>query len=80
MKILRKIIDWESLKIFQKNFYNGVSFIKVTSLLFSDCNFTVKRTHNRFFLAYVPKTSCLKKNILRKDSMVDKDLDKVAAP
>ena len=64
--MLQKIIDWESLKIFQKNFYNGVSFGKVTSLQFSGCNFTIKRTHHRFFSEYVPKTSCLKKNILRK--------------
>ena len=27
--MLRKTIDWESLKIFHKNFYNGVSFSKV---------------------------------------------------
>ena len=55
MKMLQKIIDLESLEIFQKNL-NGVSFSKVTSLRFSDCNFTIKRTHHRFFLEYVPKT------------------------
>ena len=48
--MLRKKIDWESLEIFQKNFYNEVSFSKVTNLYFSDCNFTIKRTHHRFFL------------------------------
>ena len=78
--MLLKIIDWESLKIFQKNFYNGVSFSKVTRLQFSDCNFTIQRIHHRFFLEYVPKTSCLKNNILRKNSVVDQHLDKVAAP
>ena len=78
--MLRKIIDWESLKIFQKNFYNGVSFSKVTSLQFSGCNFNIKKTHHKFLLEYVPKTSCLKNNILRKNSMVDQHLDKVAAP
>ena len=78
--MLRKLIDWESLKIFQKNFYNGVSFSKVTSLQFSGCNFTIKRTHRRFLLEYVPKTSCLRKNILIKNSIVDQHLDKVAAP
>ena len=77
--MLRKITDWKSLKIFQKNFYTGASFNKVRSLQFSDCNFTIKRTHHRFFLEYAPKTSCLKKNILRKSSMVDQDLGKVAA-
>ena len=78
--MLRKTTDWESLKIFQKKFYNVVSFSKATSLQFSDCNFTIKRTHYRFFLEYVPKISCLKRNILRKNSMVDQRLDKVAAP
>ena len=75
--MVRKIIDWEK---FQKNFYHGVSFSKVTSLMLSGCNFTMKRTHHRFFLEYVPKTSCLKKNILRKKSVVDQHLDKVAVP
>ena len=78
--MLQKTIDWESLKIFQKNFYDGVSFSKVTSLQFSDCNFTIKKTHHRLFLEYAPKISCLKKNILRKNSMVDQHLDKVAVP
>ena len=78
--MLRKTIDWESLKIFHKNFYNGVSFSKVTSLQLSGCNFTIKRTHHRFFLEYVLKTTCLKKNILRKKSVVDQHLDKVAVP
>ena len=78
--MLRKTIDWESLTIFQKNFYSGVSFSKVTSLQLSGCNFTIKRTHHRFFLEHVLKTSCLKINILRKKSVVDQHLDKVAVP
>ena len=78
--MLQKMIDCESSKIFQKNFYNRVSFSKVTSLQFSDCSFTIKRTHHRFFLEHVTKTSCLKKNILRENSMVDQHLDKIAAP
>ena len=57
MKMLRKITDWESLGISQKNFYNEVSFSKVTSLQFSECNFTIKRFHYRLFLEYVSKTS-----------------------
>ena len=78
--MLPKRIDWESLKIYQKNFYNGVYFIKITSLQLSDCNFTIKRSHHRFFLEYVLKTSCLKTTILGKKSVVDQYLDKVAAP
>ena len=63
MKMLRKKTYWESLIISQKNFYDRVSFSRVTSPQFSDCNCTIKRTHRRFFLEYIPKTSCLKKNI-----------------
>ena len=76
--MLRKKFDCGSLKIFQKNFYNRVSFSRVTSLQFSDCSFNIQRTHRRFFLEYIPKTICLKKNILIKNSMVDQHLDKVA--
>ena len=76
MKMLGKIIDCESLEISQEHFYDGVSFSKVTILQRSDCNFAIKRTHHRFFLEYVPKTS-LKKNkrrkrlFLRKKSVVE---------
>ena len=45
----------------------------------SDCNFAIKRTHERLFLKYELKTSCFKKNILRKKTMVDQRLMKVAA-
>ena len=61
MKILQKIIDWGSLEISQENFHDGDSFSKAESLQCSDCNFPIKRTHYRFFLENVPKTSCLKK-------------------
>ena len=50
---------------FSAKFYDGVSFSKGTILQSSDCNFTIKRTHHRFFLEYVPKPS-LKKNKKRK--------------
>ena len=45
--------------------------------------FAIKIAHHRYFLEYVPKTSCLKKhfekkNILRKKSMMDQLLNKVA--
>ena len=61
MKMLRKIIDGKSLEISQENVYEGVSFSKVTNLQCSDCNFAIKIAHHRYFLEYVPKTSCLKK-------------------
>ena len=78
MKMLRKIIDCESLEISQENVYDGVSFSKVKSLLHSDYNFTIKRTYHRFILQCVPKASCLEKNILRKKSILDQRLNKVA--
>ena len=61
MEILRKKIDCKSLENYQRNFHDEVSFSKVTSLQFSDCNFAIKRIHHRFFLENLPKTSCLKK-------------------
>ena len=66
MKMLRKIIDGKSLEISQKNVYEGVSFSKVTNLQCSDCNFAIKIAHHRYFLEYVPKTSCLKKQYFEK--------------
>ena len=79
MKMLRKIVDGKSLKISQENVYEGVFFSKVTNLQCSNCNFAIKLAHHRYFLEYVPKTSeILKNNILRKKSMVDQLLHKVA--
>ena len=76
--MLRKIIDSKSLEISQENSYDGVSFSKVASLLCSECNVVIKRTHQGFFLEYVRKTSCLENNkrekslfILRKVFIVD---------
>ena len=63
--MLRKKTDWESLIIFQ-NVCNRVSFSRVTSLQFSGCNFTIKRNHHKFFLQYIPKTSCLRKEYFEK--------------
>ena len=47
MNMLRKIIDCKSLEISKENVCENVS--KVTSLQCSDCNFTIKKTHHRFF-------------------------------
>ena len=46
-------------------------FSKVTYLEFTDCNFPIQKLLHRFFSEYVSKANCLKKNILRKKSMVD---------
>ena len=77
MKMLQKIIDGKSLEISTENVCEGVSFSKVTNLQCSDCNFAIKIAHHRYFLEYVLKTNCLKNNILRKKSMVDRLLNKV---
>ena len=61
MEKLRKITDCKSLKNSQRNVYGGASFSKVIGLLFSDCDFAIKRIHHRFFLENIPKTTCLKK-------------------
>ena len=76
MKMLQKLIDCKYLEIYQENFYDGVSFSKVTSLRLSECNFTIKRTHNSIFLPYVPKTSYLK---IRKKYMANQCLKQVPA-
>ena len=69
MKNLRKIIDGKSLEISRENFYEEVSFSKVTNLHCSDCNFAIKIAHHRYFWEYVPKTSCLKKQYFEKKSL-----------
>ena len=66
MKMLRKILDGKCLEIYQKNVYEGVSFSKVTNLQCFGCNFAIKIAHHRYFLEYVPKTSCLKKQYFEK--------------
>ena len=67
MMMLRKIVDCERLKILQENFHDGVSFSKVTSLKYSDCNFTIKRTQQRFFLGLYQKLAVLKRIKREKD-------------
>ena len=66
MKMLRKIIDGKSLEISQENVYAGVSFSKVTNLNCSDCIFAIKIAHHRYFIQYVAKTNCLKKQYFEK--------------
>ena len=79
MKMLRKIIDGKSLEISRENVYEGVSFSKVTNLQCSDCNFAIKIAHHTFFFWNMyRKLAVLKNNILRKKSMVDQLLNKVA--
>ena len=52
-------------------------FSKVVCLQCPDCNSSIKRLHHRFFLHYVSKSSCLKKNILRKKLMMENVLIKL---
>ena len=66
MKMLRKIIDGKSLEISRESLYEGVSFSKVTNLQCSDRNFAIKIAHHRYFLGYVPRTSCFKKQYFEK--------------
>ena len=64
--MLRKIVDVKSLEVSQENAYEGVSFSKVTNVQCSNWNFAIKIAHHRYFLEYVPKTSCLKKQYFEK--------------
>ena len=52
-------------------------FSKVVCLQCPDCNPSIKRLHHRFCPHYVSKSSCLKKNILRKKSMMKNVLIKL---
>ena len=56
MKTLPKIFDCEILKISRENVFDGVHFSKVS-------HNSAMWLHHRFFLEYIPKTSCLKKNV-----------------
>ena len=77
MKMLRKIIDCKSLEISQENCYGGVFPVTIQAYCVQTATLL---SHHRFVLEYVPKPSCLKKNVLRKRSMVDQRLSKVATP
>ena len=52
-------------------------FSKVICVQCPDCNYSIKRLQRRFFLQYVSKSSCLKKSILRKKSMMENILIKL---
>ena len=52
-------------------------FCKVVCLQCPDCNSSIKRLHDRFFPQYVSKSSCLKKNNLRKKLMMENVLIKL---
>ena len=52
-------------------------FTKISSLQCPNCNSSIKRLHHRFFPQDVSKSSCLKKNILRKKSMIENVLIKL---
>ena len=67
------------MEISQENIYGGVCFINATSLQCPDCKSTIKSLHQRFFFKYETKTNCLKKNILRENSMGHQLFNKAAA-
>ena len=79
MKMLRKIIDGKSLKISQENVYEGVSFSKVATYSVQTSTLLLKSQilTDTFWNMY-RKLAVFKKNILRKKSMVDQLLTKVA--
>ena len=64
MKLSLKITVYE-------NVYDEVYFSKVARLQCEESNFTISRLNQRFSLEYAPKISCLKKNNLRKKSVVN---------
>ena len=66
-KFFRKLLRWSLFQLsYKSTVYRLQIYYKETSLQF-------------LFLEYVTKTSCLKKNILRKKSVVQQRFHKVAA-
>ena len=55
MKMLRKILDCESLKIFKKTSQVEFILVRPQALQYTDCISTINRLHNRFFSEDVPK-------------------------
>ena len=76
--MLRKIIDGRSLEISQENVYEGVPFSKVTNIQCSDATLLLRQLITDTFWNMYPKLAILKNKILRKKSMTDKLLNKVA--
>lgn len=59
------ITDCESFKNYPEKVYDGIHFGKVTNLQVqcAGCNSYINRRYHRLFLEYIPKNSCLNKNI-----------------
>ena len=70
MKMLGKVTDRNVWKFLRKTSMMG--FLSVKLQTYSVQTATLKRTHHRFFLQYLPKTSCLKKNEKRKSLLFEK--------
>ena len=67
--MLWKMIDCleSNLESSQENVYHGVYFRRVANLQCTYCNSTISGIYHRFLLEYVPKTSCLKKYLEKKN-------------
>ena len=66
-RVLGKIISFEGFENPYSNVvYDGIHFNEVISLQSTDFNSIINRLHRRLFSGYVPNTSCVKMNILRK--------------
>ena len=67
----------ETLKIFLENVYDRVFLVKLLVYSVQTATLSIKRLLHIFFSEYISKASCLKKNILTKNSMVDQGFKKV---
>ena len=74
--MLRKINDSESSKISQESVYYGVFLVKLYAYSVQTAT-VLYRDFTTDFPQYVLKSSCLKKNILRKNSMMENILIKL---
>ena len=76
MKMLRKMIVREVWRFHRKTSMMEF-FSKVTCLQCTNCNSCLKKLLHKFFWEPLSKASCLKKNILKKKSMMDHCFNKV---
>ena len=78
--MLQKIIEGKSLGTSRENVYEGVPFSKVTNLQYSDATLLSRQLITGTFWNMYRKRAVSKNNILRKKSMMDQFLNKVATP
>ena len=66
MKMLRQIINRESLENSQENVSDKVYLLESCKSTLYNCNSTINKLQHRIFPEYVPETCYLKNNFFKK--------------